>query len=114
VKAITDTDFEALIRDCFRHPGDVERLARFNGAFRPYLLAVLASLSGRDPSLAEDACQAALLKFIGIFRDGPRPGINYKAYFLAIAKHSLIDEARHRQRHVPMEVRGPEVESAGD
>src|ERR1051325_5331623 len=96
-------EFEALIRDCFRQPEDLETLTRFNAAFRPHLLAALAVIARRDPSLAEDAYQAAFIKFIAIFRDGPQPGINYVPYFIAIAKNSLIDEVRRTRRHVSVD-----------
>ncbi len=96
-------DFEALIRDCFQHPEDLETLTRFNAAFRPPLLSALAVIARRDPSLAEDAYQAAFIKFIALLRAGPRPGISYAPYFIAIAKNSLLDEMRRTRRHVSVD-----------
>lgn len=97
-----EPDFGAIIQDCFREPQDLETLTRFDAVFRPHLLAVLVAMC-HDPSLTEDAYHSALIKFIEIFRAGQRPGIDYAAYFVAIAKNCLIDELRSRQRHLPID-----------
>jgi RNA polymerase sigma factor (sigma-70 family) len=100
---IIKPDFEALIRDCFQHPGDLEALTRFNTAFHPHVIAALATISRWDQSLVEDAYQAAFIRFIDLFRAGFRPEINYVPYFIAIAKNSLIDELRRARRHIPID-----------
>ena len=56
-----------------------------------------------DPSLAEDAYQTAFVKYIGIFREGPKPGIKYEPYFIVIAKNCLIDEIRRMKRNIPID-----------
>ncbi len=90
-------DFDALVLECFRHPEDREVLERFDSDFRPFLLAILVAMYPTDPTLAEDAYQDAFVKFIGIFRGGQKPGIRYPGYFVATAKHLLIDELRQRK-----------------
>ena len=98
--AIIKPDFEALIHDCFAHPENSEMLTHFNTAFRPHLLATLTPLTRSDPSLAEDACQTALIKFLELFRAGAQPDIDYVPYFIAIARNSLLDELRLKRRHL--------------
>ena len=97
----THTDFEAMIRDCFQSPEDVDALTRFEAAFRPYLMAVLRKYYP-DPCLAEDVYQSAFIKFIDLFRSGQRPRTHYEAYFVTIAKHCLVDELRRQRRSVPI------------
>jgi RNA polymerase sigma factor (sigma-70 family) len=97
----TVRDFEVMIRDCFESPEDVDILTRFDDAFRPYLLRVLSRYCP-DASLAADVYQAAFIKFMNLFKGGRRPRTNSKAYLVAIAKHSLIDEIRLQRRSVPV------------
>jgi RNA polymerase sigma factor (sigma-70 family) len=86
------------IYTCFEDPDNVEKLEAFDGLFRPFMLAVLVSMTPDDPGFAEDAYQTAFVKFIQIFRGGRKPSIRYDAYFVAVAKHCLIDELRSRSR----------------
>jgi RNA polymerase sigma factor (sigma-70 family) len=81
---------------CFEDPESLEKVEVFDGLFRPFMLAVLVSMTPDDPSFAEDAYQTAFVKFIQIFRGGRKPSIRYDAYFVAVAKHCLIDELRNR------------------
>ena len=97
----THADFEAMIRGCFQSPDDIDALTRFEGAFRPYLTAVLRKYYP-DPSLTADVYQMAFIKFIELFRGGQRPRTHYRAYLIAIAKHCLIDEIRRMRRSVSL------------
>jgi RNA polymerase sigma factor (sigma-70 family) len=67
------------------------------------LLAILVATYRRDPSLAEDAYQSAFIRYIRILKQGPRSDVNYEAYFVAVAKHCLIDEIRKIRRFVPID-----------
>jgi RNA polymerase sigma factor (sigma-70 family) len=95
--AATD-QLDALIEACYEHPDDLDVLTRFDHAFRPYMVIVLAAL---DADNAEDAYQAAFEKYIKIFRAGRKPSRNRIGYFVAVAKNCLIDE-RRRQREIPV------------
>jgi RNA polymerase sigma factor (sigma-70 family) len=97
----TEPNFEVMIRDCFESPEDVDTLTRFDDAFRPYLLTVLRRYCP-DASLAADVYQATFIKFMNLFKSGLRPRTNSKAYLVAIAKHSLIDEIRLQRWSVPI------------
>jgi RNA polymerase sigma factor (sigma-70 family) len=102
-----EPDFEALIEACFQHPYDEQVYQRFYVVFRPYLTAMLVSMSSGSSSLAftlvQDALQSAFFKFVQIFRTGQRPQISSMAYFVALTKNCLIDEIRHYQRYVPID-----------
>jgi len=92
-----------LIDACFESPRDQKALTRLNAELRPYLLAVLASVNrcGRDQ--IEDAYQSAFIQFILIFRAGRRRGVNYEAYFVAVAKNCLFDLVRKERRLVAID-----------
>ena len=94
---------QSLIEACFAAPRDESAMARLDAELRPYLLAVLASVNRRGADHVEDAYQAAFVKFIQLFRAGPRPGINYEAYFVAIAKNCFFDLAARDRRIVPID-----------
>jgi len=51
----------------------------------------------------EDGYQSAFIKYIEIFREGKKKGVVYDAYFVAIAKHSVIDELRKQSKQVPLD-----------
>lgn len=85
---------QARIRACFESPDDLGVLTTFDQAFRPLMMAILASL---DKDEAEDAYQSAFVKYIQIFRSGQVPS-NPEAYFVAIAKNCLIDAKRKAKR----------------
>lgn len=99
-----DQGLEDIIQACFRNPADVNALTSFDEAFRPYLMAITVSLQPRGTRLAEDAYQSAFVKFLEIFMAGPKPGIAYVPYFVAIVKNCLIDELRRQRRHVPLDI----------
>jgi RNA polymerase sigma factor (sigma-70 family) len=94
-----------LIQDCFRNPRDVSTLTRFDEFFRPFLMVILVSIAPVGSRLAEDAYQAAFVKFIEIFQAGRRPHTNtaYVSYFVTIAKNCLLDELRRTRRTVPFD-----------
>lgn len=96
-------DLQALIMACFRSPEDAHELERLDSELRPNLLAILASLGSNGVDLIEDAYQSAFVKYIRLFRKGPRPGINYEAYFVAIAKNCLFDLLNERRRLVTID-----------
>jgi len=99
---MSESNLEAVIEECFQNPDDEETLSVFDRALRPHLLAVLVSTYRGDPSLAEDAYQEAFIKYIQIFRTGFKPK-NYEAYFVAIAKHCLVDELRRLRHYIPLD-----------
>jgi RNA polymerase sigma factor (sigma-70 family) len=102
VSTPNESDLEAIINRCFSDPSEAP-LTALDVVLRPHLLAVLTAMYPRDPTLAEDAYQSAFIKFIKIFRKGPRSGIFYPAYFVAVAKNCLIDEIRRGGKHVPLD-----------
>ena len=83
-----EPDFEALIEACFQHPYDEQVYQRFYTEFRPYLTAVLVSMSSGGSSLAstlvQDALQSAFFKFVQVFRTGQRPQVSSVSYFVAL------------------------------
>jgi RNA polymerase sigma factor (sigma-70 family) len=96
-------DFEALIEACFQHPYDEQVYQRFYVVFRPYLTAILVSMSSGDSTLVQDALQSAFFKFVQVFRTGQRPRESSVSYFVALTKNCLYDEIRHYQRHVSID-----------
>jgi RNA polymerase sigma factor (sigma-70 family) len=95
-------DYAEVIRRCFARP-DQASLTEFDRAFRPYTIVTLISIC-HDRALAEDAYQSAFVKYIKLFRAGPRPGQSYEeSYFVAIAKHCLIDALRKRRQDLPID-----------
>lgn len=98
-----DGELDRLIRVCFENPTDEDTLTSFYDGFRPYVLAILISLGREGASLSEDAYQSAFLKYMSIFVAGKDRRIDYVPYFVAIAKHGLIDEQRRQRRHVPID-----------
>ena len=56
-----------------------------------------------DPSIAEDALQAAFVKFIDIFNGSGERRILSPGYYVTIAKHCLIDEIRRRKKYVELD-----------
>ena len=93
----------AAIDLCFRDPQNEAHLRTFDALFRPRVMAILVSVYRKDPAFAEDAYQSALIKYISIFREGKKGGILYDAYFVAIAKNSLLDELRKSAKHVSLD-----------
>ena len=93
----------ALIQACFLDPDDRAAQDQLYSAFRPFVLAVLISVFPGDPSLVEDAYHSAFARFLELLRQGAKPGINYEAYFVTMAKHCLLDELRRRNRLVPFD-----------
>lgn len=100
---MTLSTLSGAIEECFERPIDQAALSDFDAKFRPVALAILLSMYSEEPTLAEDAYQTAFVKFLEIFRRGRRAEINYEAYFVAVAKHCLIDELRGRSRHVAID-----------
>jgi RNA polymerase sigma factor (sigma-70 family) len=99
----TSAEFGEILRDCFDKPEDTSRLERLDRFLRPRLLAILVAIYRRDPSPSEDAYHSAFIRYIKILKQGPKTGINYEAYFVAVAKHCLIDEIRKTSRFVPFD-----------
>src|SRR6266478_5560934 len=99
----SSAEFGEIVRDCFRQPEKPSCLERLDRFLRPRLLAILVATYRTDPSLAEDAYHSAFIRYIGIFKQGPKPGVNYEGYFVAVAKHCLIDEIRRARRFVPFD-----------
>ncbi len=96
--------WDALIRDCFRHPNDEATLARFFGAILPFLSAALLATYSRDQEIVKDALQSAFTKYIEIFRKGRGKSQELVVgYFVVVAKNCLIDELRRRKGHVPID-----------
>lgn len=95
-------ELNELIASCFQNPQDVETLTRLHEAFRPYVIVILVSIAPDGSGLAEDAYQAAFIKYIEIFKSGRKPQ-NAVPYFIAIAKNCLIDELRRLQPYVPFD-----------
>src|SRR3979490_714190 len=102
---------------CFSDPQNESHLRTFDDLFRPLVMAVLGSLYPKDPAFVEDASQSAFIKYIEIFSRGKKHGVVYDAYFVAIAKNSLLDELRRNAKEVPLDeilalptpTRGPEL-----
>lgn len=91
------------IAKCFQSPTE-KNLRDLDSELRPRIYAILASLYRRSPEYVQDAYQSAFVKYLGIFRKGkPDPTINYEAYFVAIAKNSLLDELRKERKIVPLD-----------
>jgi RNA polymerase sigma factor (sigma-70 family) len=88
---------------CFSDPQNESHLRRFDDLFRPLVMAILVSLYRKDPAFVEDAYQSAFIKYIEIFSRGKKHGVVYDAYFVAIAKNSLLDELRRNAKEVPLE-----------
>lgn len=96
-------EIRAAIDLCFKNPQNEAHLRSFDKLFRPRIMAILVSVYRRDIAFTEDAYQAALVKYIQIFREGRKEGVLYDAYFVAIAKNSLLDELRKAAKHVSLE-----------
>lgn len=88
---------------CFSAPQNESHLRRFDELFRPLVMAILVSLYRKDPAFVEDAYQSAFIKYIEIFSNGKKNGVVYDAYFVAIAKNSLLDELRRNAKEVPLD-----------
>ena len=88
---------------CFSDPQNESHLRRFDDLFRPLVMAILVSLYRKDPVFVEDAYQSAFIKYIEIFSSGKKDGVVYDAYFVAIAKNSLLDELRRNAKEVPLD-----------
>jgi RNA polymerase sigma factor (sigma-70 family) len=88
---------------CFSDPQNESHLRRFDDLFRPLVMAILVSLYRKDPAFVEDAYQSAFIKYIEIFSNGKKDGVVYDAYFVAIAKNSLLDELRRNAKEVPLD-----------
>jgi RNA polymerase sigma factor (sigma-70 family) len=88
---------------CFSDPQNESHLRRFDDLFRPLVMAILVSLYRKDPAFVEDAYQSAFIKYIEIFARGRKDGVVYDAYFVAIAKNSLLDELRRNAKEVPLD-----------
>ena len=99
--ASPDPDFDALAQALANDPENTEILSNFDAAFRPHVIAILASLYGNEADLAEDVYHTALIKFLDALR-GQRKLVN-AAYFVAIAKNCLLDELRRGRRYVPFD-----------
>lgn len=101
------SDDTAAVRNaiemCFSDPQNESHLRRFDELFRPRVMAILVSLYRKDPAFVEDAYQSAFIKYIEIFGKGKKPGVVYDAYFVAIAKNSLLDELRRNAKEVSLE-----------
>jgi RNA polymerase sigma factor (sigma-70 family) len=97
-----EPNWDALIRDCFRHPHDQATLGRFFAALLPFLTAALLATYTRDRETVRDALQSAFLKYINLFRKGEKRELSI-GYFLVIAKNCLIDELRRRKGEVPID-----------
>ena len=80
----------------FSDPQNESHLRRFDDLFRPLVMAILVSRYRKDPAFVEDAYQSAFIKYIEIFSRGKKDGVVYEAYFVAIAKNSLLDEPNRK------------------
>jgi len=97
-----EPNWDALIRDCFRHPKDEATLGRFFEALLPYLTAALLATYTGDREVVRDALQSAFLKYINIFRKVENRDLAL-GYFVVVAKNCLIDELRRRKGEVPID-----------
>ena len=97
-----EPNWDALIRDCFRHPQDEATLGRFFEALLPYLTAALLATYTGDREIVRDALQSAFLKYINIFRKAENRDLSI-GYFVVVAKNCLIDELRRRKREIPID-----------
>lgn len=88
---------------CFSDPKNESHLRGFDELFRPRVMAILVSLYRKDSAFVEDAYQSAFIKYIEIFSRGKKAGVVYDAYFVAIAKNSLVDELRRKAKEVPLD-----------
>jgi len=97
-----EPNWDALIRDCFRHPKDETTLGRFFEALLPYLTAALLATYTGDREIVRDALQSAFLKYINFFRKAENRDLAI-GYFVVVAKNCLIDELRRRKGEVPID-----------
>ena len=97
-----EPNWPALIRDCFAHPTDHDRLSRFFQQLYPYLWAALSTISSADKSMVEDALQSAFLKYMKIFSSPHKADLSV-GYFVVVARNCLIDELRRHTGHVPLD-----------
>ncbi len=97
-----EPNWDALIRDCFRHPKDEAALGRFFEALLPYLTAALLATYTGDREIVRDALQSAFLKYINIFRKAESRDLAI-GYFVVVAKNCLIDELRRRKGEIPID-----------
>jgi RNA polymerase sigma factor (sigma-70 family) len=97
-----EPNWDALIRDCFRHPQDEATLGRFFEAFLPYLTAALLATYTGDREIVRDALQSAFLKYINIFRKAENRNLSI-GYFVVVAKNCLIDELRRHKGEIPID-----------
>lgn len=105
-------EIRVAIEQCFDNPDSPDALTGLHKALHAPLMAILLSIR---PEFADDAYQSAFVRFILLFRSGRRPDVDYEAYFVAIAKNSLIDEIRRQQRFVPFDrVFDEELPDSGD
>jgi hypothetical protein len=95
-----EPNWEALIRDCFRHPKDEAVLGRFFEALLHYLTAALLATYTGDREIVRDALQSAFLKYINIFRKAENRDLAI-GYFVVVAKNCLIDELRRHKGEIP-------------
>ena len=101
---MTAEDFKVLIEPCFvQGPTRDRAVETFCIKLRPYFWVLLSRLSPADPSIAEDALQAAFVKFIDIFNGSGERRILSPGYYVTIAKHCLIDEIRRRKKYVELD-----------
>jgi hypothetical protein len=57
---------------CFSDPQNESHLRGFDDLFRPLVMAILVSLSRKDPAFVEDAYRSAFIKYIEIFGNGKK------------------------------------------
>lgn len=93
----------SAIARCFADPQNEAHLRQFDELFRPLVMAILVSLYRKDTAFVEDAYQSAFIKYIRIFENGRKDGVVYDAYFVAIAKNSLLDELRRKSKQVHLD-----------
>ena len=99
----SEPNWDALIRNCFSHPGDEATLGHFFGALLPYLSAALLATYSRDRETVQDALQSAFIKYMSIFKKGQEGRELSIGYFVVIARNCLIDELRRRKGQVPID-----------
>ena len=108
---MTNEEFSALADPCFvEGPQQESAIALFCAKLRPYLWIILSRLNSGNPDMAEDAIQSAFVRFIEIFKGRRKVASRSPGYFVTIAKHCLIDEARRRQKYVSLDELSPERE----
>ena len=91
---MNDEDIRQALDRCFEDPENRSNLEHLYLVLYPHLRAILASISPDYLDRVDDALQDAFLKYMAIFRQGRRVGIEYLRYFVAIAKNCLSDEHR--------------------